>query len=183
MMLARYLVLPSVLLELALAAGNSSVPESTSTIQITSFITQTAPNPTSNSASYLNGTGLEYASSCNQVKLDWVENRGQTYVSNTTFTTSTDSLRYANVILQTGLDHHLTADPLQLHGHSLGMDRDVRRHASIHSLRWVASNECEHDLQDARNNSSADGMEHLRDADGSLSERQRPDLHDSASRM
>lgn len=111
-MLARHLILPSVLLELALAASNSSVSESTSTLQITSFVTQTVPGPTSSSASYANGTGLEYASSCNQVKLDWVENRGQTYISNTTFTTSTDSLRYADARLETCVNHeHLTADP------------------------------------------------------------------------
>ena len=96
-MLARYLA--GFLLELAWAAAasnssSSSFPVSTSTLEVTSFVTQTAPAATGGGTSYANGTGMEYASSCNQAKLEWMENRGQTYVSNSTFTTSTSSIRY-----------------------------------------------------------------------------------------
>lgn len=111
-MLARYLVLPGFLLELAWAYSNSSsvpsstssssIPLFTSTVEITSlftlptptsFFTLPAPVPTGSGNSSTNGTGLDYASSCNSAKLEWVDNQGQTYVSNTTFTTSTSSVR------------------------------------------------------------------------------------------
>lgn len=108
-MLTRYLALPTVLLELAWTAvsnsssysilsnnTSSSIPVSTSTLEITSFITATASTGTGNGTSGANATGLEYASSCNQEKLEWIENRGSTYVSNTTFTTSTASTRYGS---------------------------------------------------------------------------------------
>lgn len=148
-MFARYFVLPSVLLELVLAASNSSsIPESTSTIEITSFVTQTVSSPTSSSLSYANGTGLEYASSCNQEKLDWVENRGQTYVSNTTFTTSTDSLRYVTIDLRLVVNTTLQLTSCQLYCHQVWMDRDVRKHRGLYSLRWMASDERQHDIQD-----------------------------------
>lgn len=76
-MFVRYLLLPSALLRLALAASNSSVPGSTSTVEITSFLTLTVPAQTGSANASRNGTGLDYASSCNQAKLDWVENRGR----------------------------------------------------------------------------------------------------------
>lgn len=83
-MLARYLVLPSFLLELALAAtySNSSEPTTTSTLQITSFLTVTAPPPLGTGNLSANGTGLDYASSCNQAKQEWVFNIGLVNLQN-----------------------------------------------------------------------------------------------------
>lgn len=77
-MLGAYLSSLLLFLQLAHAVTNSSssVSYSTSTLQITSFLTVTAPRPTGSGNALSNATGLEQASSCNQAKLDWIEDRG-----------------------------------------------------------------------------------------------------------
>ncbi|WPH04622.1 Hypothetical protein R9X50_00751500 [Acrodontium crateriforme] len=63
-------------------------------VNATTTYTGTAPLGTGLTVSASNKTSMASASSCNAAKQEWAANYGQTYVSDSTFTTSTSSISY-----------------------------------------------------------------------------------------